>query len=282
MLRLATVSAVLFVLTGACGSAPFGGGDDDADAATDAGNSPAADADPDRRPRNELLIRGDEFPKLVLEVDAVAGFEPRSSVEADLIAGFEPILDKPAGIEIVRDGVIASRGSDHAWTFEELDTLANATFDADVGDDAIKVHVLFVDGHSARDDEGNGTILGLAWSHTNIAMFEQTIESTCAGAIITGALREQLCAGAELAIWTHELGHNLGLVDNGLAMVTDHRDPDPEHGAHDQDDACVMFFAYESEAVFDVITADLLGGGDAELGFDDECLADIAAVRDGP
>ena len=270
MTHLASVVVILFF---ACGSPDSGNGGNGGE---------GVDAGPNDRPRNEQLIRSDPFAKLVLEVDSVAGFEPRNSVETDLVAGFEPILDKSGGIDIVRDKAIASRGADHAWTFGELDELAGDTFDLEVGSDAIKVHVLFVDGHHERDDEGQGRILGIAWSHTNIAMFKQTIEETCAAATIPPLLRERLCAGAELAIWTHELGHNLGLVDNGLPMVEDHRDPDPEHGAHDENDECVMFFAFDGSEVVDRIRDRLIVGGDETLGFDDECLADIAAVRDAP
>lgn len=272
MTRRVTVSIVaVVVLASACG----GGSDDSAP-------GPDAQIDPQDRPRNEQLIRSQPFPELVLEVDSVAGFEPRVSVSADVVTGFEPLVDKPGGITVVEDGELSSLGSDHAWSFEELDALADDTFDLDAGGEAIKLHVMFIDGHHERDDTGQGQILGLAWNHTNIAMFGQTIDETCAAAVIPDLLREQLCAGAELAIWTHEIGHNLGLVDNGLAMVEDHRDPDPDHGAHDGSEDCVMYFAYDGSAVVDRIRDRLITGGDSSMGFDDECLADIAAVRDLP
>jgi hypothetical protein len=41
-----------------------------------------------------------------------------------------------------------------------------------------------------------------------------------------------------------------------------------------------MYFAYQGEALVDRFAEDLLGGGDTDLGFDDACLADIAAVRE--
>ncbi|HEU5060066.1 MAG TPA: hypothetical protein VFU21_26220, partial [Kofleriaceae bacterium] len=236
------------------------------------------DADTGGLPRHSLLIRGAPFASLVVEVDSVPGLEPDEQNQDDLDALLATLVDKPAGIEIVRDGALDSRGADHAWTFAELMELADATFDRPMPDDAIAVHTMFIDGHSADDGDG-GVILGIAWSHTHIAIFEETIRDMCAGSALPPLLAARQCRGAELAIWTHEVGHLLGLVDNGLPMEADHRDPDPDHGAHDASDACVMYHAYEGEALFDLIGDQLLGGGGAEVPFDQACLADLAAER---
>jgi hypothetical protein len=176
----------------------------------------------------------------------------------------------------VRDGTISSRGADHAWTFGELQQLADEQNDLVLAGDAIAIHIMFVDGHSA-DDSDSGKVLGLAWSNRHLVMFKQTIEVLCAADSIPPLLRDRLCAGAELSIWTHEVGHVIGLVDNGLPMVADHKDGD--HGAHDQSDDCVMYWAYEGDAVIGKLRDRIAGGGADSLGFDDACLADIAAVR---
>jgi hypothetical protein len=266
---------IAMLATYGCGAA--GGGDDD-DAPAGDGSPVAADAAPPPE-RVAQLVRGDDKPRLVLEIDAVAGFEPRAGATADLTDLLEQILDKPAGVDAVADGAIASRGADHAWTDAELFDLGDDSFDLAVGADTIKLHVMFVDGHSARDGDSS-VILGLAWSHTHLVLFKATIERVCGGAIVPPLLRDQLCESAELAIWTHEVGHLIGLVDNGLAMVEPHRDPD--HGAHDDSDACVMYWAYEGDALIDTLADRLIAGNDAPLPFDDACLADIARVRDAP
>lgn len=255
--------------------AACGRGDDDG-AGDGGGGGP--DADTGGLPRTSLLIRGEPFASLVVEVDSVPGMEPDEQSPDDLAALLESLVEKPAGITAVQDGALASRGADHAWTFDELQELADASFDRPIADDAIAIHTMFIDGHSAEDSD-RGVILGLAWSHMHIAIFERTIEDMCAGSALPPLLAERQCRGAELAIWTHEVGHLLGLVDNGLPMVEDHRDPDPDHGAHDASDACVMYWAYEGEALFDLIGEQLLGGGDAEVPFDQACLDDLAAER---
>ena len=213
---------------------------------------------------------------MVIEVDSVPGMEPFSQNPGRLVDAVDAVVDKPDGVTVEPDGALDSRGADHAWTFDELQELAATARDRELPEDAIGVHVMFLDGHSAEDSD-QGVILGLAWGHTHIVMFKRTIERTCAAATISPLLRDQLCRDAELAIWTHEMGHVLGLVDNGVPMVEDHRDPD--HGRHDSSDECIMYWAYQGAALFDVLAERLIGGNDTLLGFDQACLDDLAAER---
>lgn len=122
-------------------------------------------------------------------------------------------------------------------------------------------------------------MLGVAWAQQNIAIFKQVIEDNC-GAAGLGILTEAGCAAAELAICVHEVGHVIGLVDNGLPMITLHEDP--EHPGHDISRDCVMYWAYEGDALISRVADDLLNTGSSALDFDAECLQDIAAVRDAP
>jgi hypothetical protein len=228
------------------------------------------------RPRFEDYIRGDRFPRLVLEIDAVDGFQPRASSQTGITSSLAALVSKPGGITVSASVSLTSVGPDHAWTFSELQGLATSTFDLVAPNDTIKMHVLFVDGHSA-DDTQNGKILGLAWAHTHLVIFKQTIEGSCRTGV-PPLLADQVCADAEQGVWTHEIGHILGLVDNGLPMVTPHSDP--AHGAHDHSNSCVMYWAYDTGSVLDEIRTRLTGGNTSQLDFDAECKNDIAAVRD--
>ena len=239
---------------------------DAAPAETDAGPT-------ERRPRNEYYIRGDLAQRLVIELDAVPGHGPLPSAEADLLSRLQTLVDKPAGIEIRASDAIASRGVDHAWTHEELGRLAAEHFDDDDTPGTIVLHVLWVDGHDARDDETGGVTLGLAFGHQFIVMFHESLQRACQSDPILGG---DVCEQAQYLVWLHEVGHTLGLVDNGLEMVTPHRDAD--HGAHDESDECVMYWAFESRSGITSIRDRLLGG--ALPDFDANCLADVARVRD--
>ena len=248
---------------------------DDGDEGT--GGATGSNAPGESRPVD--LIRGDAYPRLVIELDAVAGEALRSGVADRLTQELAALLDKPDGIEVITHGTLASPGADHAWTFSELDTLARDNFDLEVPAGTIKIHVMLVDGRSDQDDE-TGQVLGLAWSNTHLTIFSDTLGSACnaqSGAPIAAAIVDRLCAESERAILFHELGHVLGLVDNGLEMVHGHKDPD--HGAHSDNDACLMYWAYEGPRIVDMIRTRLLAGDQTSIGFDEACLADIAAVR---
>lgn len=218
----------------------------------------------------ESYIRADPHPRLVLEVDAVEGITPRDAASSYAVERLGAVLDKPEGIEWTADGTLTPGGSDHVWTFVELQELADESYDLEVDDDTAKIHVIYVDGSYE-----NPGVLGVAWANRHLVMFAERLEESCDRPLIG----ERLCAVAESSVLLHELGHVIGLVDNGVEMVEPHKDA--EHGAHDESDECVMYWAYEGVDIIDVLADRLsLGGSSAELDFGPNCQADLAAVRD--
>lgn len=248
-------------LGGANGSNPNSGG---------AGNT--------NLPRFYHYIRGSQYSKLVLEIDSVAGQEPRAAMATRIPERFAELLDKPAGISFVLDDTLPARGDDFVWTADDLDQLTRDSFDGDPDPNTIAIHISYVDGHSDSDGD-SGVILGVAWGWLQVVMFKQTLDSSCGGSGLIGGLSQRACEEAEFAILSHEIGHILGLVDNGLPMVDDHRDPEAEHGAHDFDQNCVMYWAYEGQGLFDQIGARLLAGNDESLPFCQHCLDDLNAAK---
>lgn len=247
------------------------------------GSGSSADADtgttgePTDVPRWKQLIAADPYPRLVIEVDYVAGREPRAASIAELEEILETVLDKPGGVEVVLDEELDSVGPDHAWTDAERLQLAIATSNLPVDADTIKIHTLSLDGRAEEDDTMDGVLLGLAWGFENIVLFRDTLDGGCDDALV-GVLVEELCAQAELLIWQHEVGHVIGLVDGGLPMVTDHLDPTPGAGRHDADHACVMYREYEGLDAIGATLDRLLRGGPA-IELDAACIADIDAAK---
>ncbi|HEY3352776.1 MAG TPA: hypothetical protein VGQ83_05980 [Polyangia bacterium] len=139
----------------------------------------------------------------------------------------------------------------------ELSTASTATF-----------YVLYLPG-AYRDSSGERPeVLGVSLdSEGVVALFARAID--------TAALAQpELAPFIEQSTLVHELGHAVGLVNNGIPMVTPHEDP---AGRHCTNPACVMYFANEgAAAVQDLVDRYLTDG--SEVLFGQECLDDAAAA----
>jgi hypothetical protein len=222
--------------------------------------------------RPDDYIRNLGFSRLLIEVDTVPGLSPRAGVTADVTDLLDDVLDKPNGIMFVTDDTDLPSADtygngDGVWTFLELQQLAGEQANMPLNNGEIAIHTMWLDG-----EYENPNVLGVAWGQRFLAMFAERIAQTCnlpaAGAV--------LCPLAEATVWTHEIGHVIGLVDNGIPMVNDHRDPD--HGKHDVSDESVMYWAYDGVGVMDVLQARILGNNEDVIPWGAECLNDLAAV----
>jgi len=221
--------------------------------------------------RAQLVADAEPYSRLVFEVDAVEGFTP-SDIDDEVIKYVSSLVDKPDGIQIVRDQTFPSRGANHIWTFDEMNTLFAEKSSVVLQPNEVRVHMVFLDGAYEGDTAASVT-LGLAWS-TNIAMFEANILASCQRPILQG----RLCGFTETAIWLHEFGHVLGLVDNGAPLTSDHLDE--EHGHHCSNPDCLMYWEYEGTKLVDALRGRLDASDDATIfEFDDACKADLAAIE---
>jgi hypothetical protein len=131
-------------------------------------------------------------------------------------------------------------------------------------------YVLFDSGHFADDTGVQTGVLGVSLGGTGvIAMFKDVIRSTDVPGF------PNVVRFVEQSTLIHELAHALGLVDNGVPLASPHRDSD--HGAHCDNDRCVMFFANEGAADAAQFVRDVVVSGNTIL-FDDACLADVDAL----
>ncbi len=218
----------------------------------------------------------DPYPRLVIEVDAVAGLELPDGVVDPLVLALEELVDKPQGVEVVMDQVLEA--TDANWNFDAL-RANEAHFDLEVPSDTVKLHVLLLDG-SYHDSDG-GELLGVQWGHRHVALFREGMLSACRSGRGGRGLSSWACQSAELGVLAHEFGHALGLVDNGVPMVEDHEDPD--HPKHTVDESCVMYWAYERRAIVTRLEQTLDAGvpADEAIGFCDPSRADLEAFKAG-
>lgn len=246
-----------------------------ASAAGAAGEGPVGGADPVAlSPRLARYHRESEADRsLHFELDAVEGLSPYASSIDALTALLGRVLDKPDGIFFDPDETLPSSGQDHVWTFAELDAFSRRHA-ADDASGPVSVHVLLIDGRYDSEDDA-GTVLGLAWGQRYIALFQDAIRSGCSG--VLGPLQTETCELAERSVWAHEIGHVIGLVDNGIEQQTQHRDV--ERGRHDVSDGCLMYWAYETPAVFDLLLARLGTEQSPDVEFCENCWADLRAAQ---
>lgn len=221
--------------------------------------------------RADDIVSSSTYSKLLIEVDWVEGAQPQD-IDSDVTSFLNELLDKPNGIQIKRDQELSSKGVDHVWTFEEMDELLRDNQTLETGADQTAIHIVFLDG-AYEGNEANSVVLGLAWGR-RIAIFKDTIRSACERPL----LGERLCKDAELAITLHELGHVIGLVNNGVPLTSDHHDE--EHGAHCTNEDCLMYWEYEGVKLIDALSSRFSLDPNAKIfDFDQACRDDLTAIK---
>jgi len=127
-------------------------------------------------------------------------------------------------------------------------------------------YVLFVDGYFEDSTGMRDDILGVSIGSTGvIAMFKPVIASSSSFSSVR--------AFVEQTVLVHEFGHEIGLVDNGIAMETPHIDS--AHGAHCTNQDCVMFWSNSGGNILNFIANHMSSG--SKMLFDANCLADVHA-----
>ncbi|MFT4826995.1 MAG: putative Zn-dependent protease [Bacteroidia bacterium] len=126
--------------------------------------------------------------------------------------------------------------------------------------------IIFLNGYYIKDSKPENRILGINLDGTPIlAVFKPVVKSASNNAA-EQALIEQ-------STIVHEIGHALGLVNNGVRATSAH--DDAEHGAHCTNTKCVMYWQHGGTEVQQFIQPFLLNCS-VDL-FGNKCKADIKA-----
>jgi hypothetical protein len=177
-------------------------------------------------------LRGTHFTTLVVEIDHPASRAPSPEAVDFLRQRLLERCDKADVLVVVDDAIPDDR-------FPPVVSLADAQEIEDESRDSFAdestgtavAYLLYVRGISAQDGTG-GRLLGVTHRGGSIAIYASNVDSS-ADAFYT-ALE------FEAHTLVHEFGHLLGLVDGGVPMVSDHRDP--RHPFHSNDRDCVMYW----------------------------------------
>ena len=148
-----------------------------------------------------------------------------------------------------------------AWSIDDVLALAKSN-DASAPAGTSTFQIFFVNGFAA---ESTG-IIGFHISGTKImVIFKDVIES------MASPTEPYVARYVEQATIIHEMGHALGLVNNGVKMVTAHQDT--THGAHCVNPDCVMYWSNEGKA--DMIKfIKKVYTSQSNIMFDSQCLSD--------
>ena len=139
------------------------------------------------------------------------------------------------------------------------------------------IWVGYLPGSLDRDTTDSYT-LALAFRGSSIVVLPDNILKSCEQLALTlpeGVQPMKACAYIEATTVMHELGHLLGLTDNGIPMVEDHKAEGT--GDHCDQSDCIMYAYNNTEELFGRVLADVQAGKEIAP-FGEQCQADVASA----
>ncbi|MBK24425.1 MAG: hypothetical protein CME70_10555 [Halobacteriovorax sp.] len=153
------------------------------------------------------------------------------------------------------------------WDYQSLVELNNSlSFGSSSGPTA-EFSIIYVRGTF----EGNSNVIGVSLTGTTIiAIFKDVVNS------MTSSETQDVKNYVEQFTVVHELGHALGLVNNGVPLTSNHHDS--AHGSHCSNSSCVMNWVNEGGKEFvDFIKNYIISGRNTAFG--SECLQDVRSFN---
>jgi len=182
------------------------------------------------------FLSGNIFSTVNIQVEYCPGMQLQQSSLNNLVAFLQAHLNKAGGITITQVPVPsiakATVGVGDIASFED----AHRTLFS--SGSSIGVCILVVDAAYATSG-----VAGVAYRNTSIAVMGKSVQAA------SGGLGQPSRVRMESTVLDHEFGHLLGLVNNGIGMVTPHADD--AHKPHCSNKNCLMYYEIESGGFID-------------------------------
>lgn len=184
------------------------------------------------------LLSSNTYSALTVELQYGPGMQLQEQTVSNLRSFLEQRLNKPGGI-MIQSKPVASIGKS-VVSVADITSFTDKNRTAYTDGNRITVYIYITD---ANFDKAN--VVGIAYRNTSVCLFGKTIESNSGG--INQASRVKVESGVLL----HEIGHILGLVNNGTGMVTPHEDND--NRAHCTNTNCLMYYTIETTGLMNML-----------------------------
>lgn len=225
-----------------------------------------------------LYIQPAPYSKIHVVIDSVKGYGPNPQAVEELKGSIREVLQK--AVTVTEHAIVEGRGDGYGYSFKEITALETKyRKDYHAGDTAV-MYFLYLDGHSDQDTSDN-RVLGAAYHGSSVVMFKNSLRRAVEdNRGLLGPGTSELERIVERSVLIHEMGHLLGLVNNGIPMVKDHEDKDPKHSPkHSTNKESVMYWAVESSRALYEMFFKVNSNTDLPYKFDADDKADIAAAR---
>ena len=176
------------------------------------------------------ILSADAYTSLELEVNYMPGYLPDDAVINHVRNYLTELTNKPVGITYVPAQF--SRMVNSPMALQDVVNLEKLVRTRFTRSQTLAIHIMIVDAEYSTSD-----VLGISYWNTSMCVFGRAVTkfSGRPGLISKNQLMTTLIE--------HEMGHILGLVDQGSTMVTPHKS---NNGAHCNSSSCLMYHIIET------------------------------------
>jgi hypothetical protein len=205
------------------------------------------------------FLTASQYTSMLVEVGYIQGKAPDQNALNVLQTRLNARCQKPGGIRVVVDGAIPDQGIT-TWALSDLARVEQQYRTSYSAGNTAVLYFLYVNGGYAGDTT-SGATLGLSYTGSSIGVFKDNVIYT------KGNPRNR--SAVEDSVIVHEAGHNLGLVNIGIPMVTPHEDA--QHPGHCSNQACVNYWAVDTNVAPNLLST-------IPNDWDAACLSDMHAA----